>query len=369
MTESGRRRAATAVGVAALLSLGGCGAGEPAGDDAVVNFYNWSDYIDDDALPEFTRRTGIAVNYDVYDSNDVLEGKLLAGNTGYDLVVPSNGFFEVQRGAGLFQPIDKDRIPNLANLDPQVMDVVAAMDPGNRYAVPYAWGTTGIGLDAAKVRARLPGVDLDSWAVLFDPDNARALADCGLTLLDAADELHDILLNYLGLDPNSNDADDLERAFAALAPIRPHVRYFHSSQYIDDLANGEVCIAMGWSGDVYQAMDAAAEGVELTYVVPREGTSLWFDLMAIPADAPHAANAHRLIDHLLEPAVAAAISNFTWYAVPNRAALPQVDPEVRDDPSIYLPADRFEAMFVARARPPDLARARNRLWTRLKTGA
>ncbi len=358
-----------AFAVVAGCLLGACGTGERQAQPQVVNFYNWSDYIDDDALPAFTRETGIEVNYDVYDSNDVLESKLLAGNSGYDLVVPSNGYFEVQNGAGLFRPLDKEMIPNLDNLDPRTLAVVAAMDPENAYAVPYAWGTTGIGVNVGLVRARLPDVDLDSWALLFDPDHARALADCGLTVLDAPDELHDILLNYLGFDPDSNDLAHLRRALGALRPIRPYVRYFHSSQYIDDLANGEICVAMGWSGDIYQAIDAADDGSEIVYVVPREGTNLWFDLMAVPADAPNPENAYRLINHLLEPEVAAAISNFTWYAVPNVAALPLVDPEIRDDPAIYLPRARFDAMFVTRARPPEVTRARNRLWARLKLKA
>lgn len=362
------RRLLLIVAVAGACWLVACGTGNGPAQPEAVNFYNWSDYIADDVLPSFTRETGIEVNYDVYDSNDVLEGKLLAGNSGYDLVVPSNGYFEVQSRAGLFRPFDKAQIPNLGNLDPRVMAVVAAMDPDNAYAVPYAWGTTGIGVNVGMVRARLPGVDLDSWALLFEPDNARALADCGLALLDAPDELHDILLNYLGFDPNSNDLGHLRRALDVVGPIRPYVRYFHSSQYIDDLANGEICVSMGWSGDVYQAIAAADDGVEITYVVPREGTNLWFDLMAVPADAPNPTNAYRLINYLLEPEVAAAISNFTWYAVPNVAAMPLVDPEVRDDPAIYLPRERFEAMFVTRARPRDVTRARNRLWARLKSG-
>lgn len=377
-----RKRTIRACAAVAAAVLGtGCGPAGPGEDvtapgqdevesdgDAVVNFYNWSDYIDQEALEAFTRATGVAVNYDVYDSNDILEGKLLAGSTGYDIVVPSNGYFEVQRRAGLFQPIDKDRIPNLANLDARVMAVVERMDPGNQYAVPYAWGTTGIAVNVELVRARLPDVDLASWDVLFDPGNASALADCGLTLLDAPDELHDILLNYIGLDTNSDDPEALRQAFAVIEPIRPFVRYFHSSQYIDDLANGEICVALGWSGDVYQAIDAAAQGVQLEYVVPREGTNLWFDLMAVPADAPHAGNAHKLINHLLEPEVAASISNFTWYAVPNAAALPWVEAEVRDDPAIYLPPEHFDAMFVTSARPAELVRERNRLWARIKSG-
>jgi len=356
---------------AAVLWLGACGGAE--GTDTrpsanVVNFYNWSDYIDDRTLPEFTAATGIAVRYDVYDSNDVLEGKLLAGKSGYDVVVPTGSYFEVQRRTGLFRPLDRSRLSNYGNLDPQIMARLEAHDPGNEHAVPYAWGTTGLGIDVDKVTARIPDAPLDSWALLFDPENARRLADCGITVLDAPDEVDEIALNYLGHPPESEDPALLEEAMALVAAIRPYVRYFHSSQYIDDFANGEVCLVMGWSGDLYQAMGDARPGLNLDYVIPREGTVVWFDVLAVPADAPHPDNAHALIDYLMRPDVAARITNKTYFANGNAAATALVDPEIRDDPSIYPPPEVMARLFPNPVKGQDYVRARNRAWTRVKTG-
>ncbi len=355
--------------LAALLA--GCGDGENGGggsDAKVVNFYNWSDYIDDKTLPAFEAETGIHVRYDVYDSNDVLEGKLLAGNTGYDLVVPTGNFFAVQREAGLFQRIDKSRLSHYDNLDPDILAKLELIDPGNQYAVPYAWGTNGLGINVAEVNKRIPDAPLDSWALLFDPANAKRLADCGITLLDAADEVNEVALNYLGFSPDSTDPDELAKAMAMVAKIRPYVRYFHSSQYIDDFANGEVCLVLGWSGDVYQAMHDAAPGLDLKYVIPKEGTIVWFDLLAIPADAPHPDNALALVDYLLRGDVAARISNHTFYANANRASYDMLDPGIRNDPEIYPPPEVMQRLFPNPVKPPDYVRARNRLWTQLKTG-
>ena len=360
-------------GLLGLLSLAaGCGSGE-AGQEAesgarVVNFYNWSDYIDEETLPAFETETGIDVRYDVYDSNDVLEGKLLAGNTGYDIVVPTGNFFEVQRKAGLFQPLNKSKLTNYGNLDPDMLAKVAPLDPDNDYAVPYAWGTNGLGINVDEVTKRIPDPPLDSWDLLFDPNNAERLADCGITLLDAADEVNEIALNYLGYAPGSSDPDELEEAMAMVAKIRPYVRYFHSSQYIDDFANGEVCLVLGWSGDIYQAMDDALEGLNLDYVIPKEGTIVWFDLLAIPADAPHPDNAHALIDHLLRADVAARITNRTFFANANQASFELLDPQIRNDPAIYPPPEVMQRLFPNPVKAQDYVRARNRLWTQLKTG-
>jgi putrescine transport system substrate-binding protein len=355
----------------AVLWLSACGA--PEGPDArasgnAVNFYNWSDYIDDQTLADFTAATGIAVRYDVYDSNDVLEGKLLAGNSGYDVVVPTGNYFDVQRRTGLYQPLDKALLPNYRNLDPQIMARLEAHDPGNEYAVPYAWGTTGLGIDVDKVTARIPDVPLDSWALVFDPENARRLADCGITLLDAPDEIDEIALNYLGHSPHAADPVLLEEAMALVAAIRPHVRYFHSSQYIDDFANGEVCLVMGWSGDVFQAMDDARPGLNLDYVIPREGTVVWFDVLAVPVDAPHPENAHALIDYLMRPEVAARITGKTYFANGNAEATALVDPAIRDDPAIYPPPEVMARLFSNAVTDQGYVRARNRAWTRVKTG-
>lgn len=346
---------------------GGEGAGEAAGE-AVVNFYNWSDYIHPQTVPAFEAETGIDVRYDVYDSNDVLEGKLLAGNTGYDIVVPTGNFFEVQRRAGLFQPLDKSKLTNYGNLDPDILAKLEPLDPGNDHAVPYAWGTNGLGINVDEVTRRIPDAPLDSWDLLFDPENARRLADCGITLLDAADEVTEIGLNYLGYPHDSSDRAHLEEVMAMVGEIRPYIRYFHSSQYIDDFANGEVCLVLGWSGDLYQAMNDAREGLNLDYVIPQEGTIVWFDLLAIPADAPHPHNAHVLIDYLLRGDVAAQNTNHTYFANANKAAYERLDESIRNDPDIYPPPEVMARLFPNPVKEPDYVRVRNRLWTQIKTG-
>ncbi len=331
--------------------------------DRVVNFYNWSDYIDDQTIPAFEAATGIDVRYDVYDSNDVLEGKLLAGNTGYDIVVPTGNFFEVQRKAGLFQPLDKDALTNYGNLDPEILAKIEPLDPGNQYAVPLGHQRPG-----HQSGCRIDNPPLGSWDLLFDPQHAAKLADCGITLLDAADEVNEIALNYLGYPPNSSDLEQLEEAMDLVARIRPYIRYFHSSQYIDDFANGEVCLVLGWSGDLYQAMNDALEGLNLDYVIPQEGTIVWFDLLAIPADAPHPDAAHELIDYLLRADVAARITNATYFANGNRASFELLDPEIKNDPAIYPPPDVMARLFPNPVKAQDYVRKRNRLWTQLKTG-
>jgi len=370
-------RVRAALGAALLVLLGACGAGEtdaPVAPGAAqpgaatVNFYNWSNYIHPDTLPGFTAATGIGVNYDVYDSNDVLEGKLLAGNTGYDLVVPTGNFFRNQIAAGLFQPLDRAKLPNYGNLDPDLLAKIAVVDPGNSYAVPYAWGTTGLGINVAKIRERLPDAPLDSWALVFDPEIVRHFADCGVTVLDASDELAEIGLNYLGYPPDSNDPEQLREALDLVAAIRPYVRYFHSSQYIDDFANGEVCLVLGWSGDLYQAMADARDGLELRYVIPKEGTVLWFDLLAMPADAPHPDAAYELLDHLLSAEVAAGFTNSTYFPSGNLAAQPHIDQSIRNDPAVFPPPEVMARLFVHPVHDPDYVRQRNRLWTAVKTG-
>ena len=342
------------------------------GQDQTVNIYNWSDYIAEDTLEQFTAETGIATNYDVFDSNEIVEARLLAGSSGYDVVVPSGFFLERQIPIGLFQPLDKSLLPNLDNLDPGIMELVAAHDPANEYAVPYMWGTTGIGYDQVAITERL-GEDgpLNSWDLLFDPEIASQLADCGISVLDAPVEVTAIGLNYLGLDPNSEDPEDLAAVEELFAAVRPYIRYFHSSQYISDLANGEICLAVGYSGDVFIAADRAAEagrGVEVTYVIPDEGASLWFDMMAIPADAPNPEAAHAFINFILQPQIAADITNYVWYANPNAAADEFVEPDILSDPAIYPTEEVFANLFVPRAHTAGYDRLLTRSWTRIKTG-
>ncbi|HEY6483461.1 MAG TPA: polyamine ABC transporter substrate-binding protein [Steroidobacteraceae bacterium] len=360
--------------------LAGCGAGtHSAGkstgssgpEEKILNVYNWSDYIDPSVLEAFHKRTGIKIHYDVFDSNEVLETKLLAGHTNYDVVVPSGPFLQRQIQAGVFQKLDKSLLPNLKNLEPEMMKRVALYDPGSAYSVPYMWVTSGPGYDVAKVHERMPDAPLDSWRMFYDPAVVAKFADCGISILDAPSEVVGTVLIYLGRNANSESPADLQAAENVLMAIRPYVRYVHSSRYIDDLANGDTCLALGWSGDVKQARDRAREagkGIEIRYAIPREGTIMNFDMLAIPADAPHPHNAHLFINYLLEPEVAAKNSNLVKYANVNVASYPLLNPSVRDDPNIY-PSAQLRAKLV-----PELARSQayqrllTRSWTRFKTG-
>ena len=339
------------------------------GQENVVNVYNWSDYIAEDTVAKFEAETGIKVNYDVYDNNEIVDAKLLAGNSGYDIIVPSGNFLERQIQAGLILPLDKSKLTNLGNLDPSVMATAAGQDPDNAHGVPYMINTIGYGYNVAKVTAAL-GADAptDSWDLIFKPEYAEKLASCGISLLDSPSEVTGIALHYLGLDPNSESAGDLAKAEELLNTIKPFIRYFHSSQYIDDLGNGETCVALGYSGDIFIASDNAAEGVEVQYVIPKEGAATLSDFLAIPADAPHAENAHKFIDYILKPEVVAAITNYVFYANPNLPALEFVDEEVKSNPGIYPPAETIAKAFVMKAHSPDFEEVLTRTWTRIKTG-
>ena len=343
-----------------------------AQEEPVLNVYNWSDYIAEDTIPKFEAETGIKVNYDVYDSNEMLEAKLLAGGSGYDVVVPSGFFLERQVPAGVYQTLDKSKLPNLGNIDPEIMARTALHDPDNAHSVDYMWGTTAIGYNVAKVAERLGDQPVDSWSVMFDPAIVAKLADCGVTLLDAPSEVVANVLNYLGLDPNSESPDDLKKVEDLLMSIRPYVRYFNSSQYIDDLGNGEVCLSIGYSGDVFIARDAAAEadaGVEVAYVIPKEGALQWFDLFAIPSDAPHPDNAHKFIDFMMRPDIAAANSNYVFYASGNKAAVELMDDEVKNDPAIYPTDDVAAKLFPLQAHSPDFDELLTETWQRIKAGS
>ncbi|ERI53998.1 ABC transporter substrate-binding protein [Pseudomonas sp. EGD-AK9] len=336
-----------------------------------VHIYNWSDYIGEDTLAQFEAATAIKPLYDVFDSNETLEGKLLAGRSGYDIVVPSNHFLGKQIKAGAFQKLDKAKLPNWNNLDPALLKQLEANDPGNQYAVPYLWGTNGIGYNVEKVKAVL-GVDsIDSWAVLFEPENMAKLSQCGVAFLDSADEMIPSVLNYLGLDPNSTNPDDYAKAEAKLLAVRPHVTYFHSSKYIGDLANGEICVAAGFSGDILQAADRAEEagkGIEIAYSIPKEGGNLWFDMLAIPADAANVEQAHAFIDFLLQPQVIAEVSDYVGYANPNTQAGALMDQEVRNDPSVYPPQAVLDKLFISAELPVKVQRLMTRSWTKIKSG-
>ena len=344
----------------------------PALAEGELNIYNWSDYIAEDTIEKFEKETGISVTYDVFDSNEVLEAKLLAGSSGYDIVVPSASFMARQIQAGVFQKLDKSKLANLSNLDPKIMSNVAEFDEGNEHGIVYLWGTTGVGYNEGKVAERLgDNAPTDSWALIFDPGNAEKLADCGISMLDAPTEVIPAAMNYLGLDPKSKNAEDFEKAADLIEKIKPHVRYFHSSQYINDLANGDICVTIGWSGDIFQARDRADEaenGNSISYVIPKEGALTWFDMMVIPADAKNVENAHKFLDFLMSPQITADITNYVWYASANTPALELIDQEILDDPGIFPSEAVKENLWVAPVYNAREDRAINRAWTRIKTG-
>ncbi|QXI28807.1 polyamine ABC transporter substrate-binding protein [Pseudomonas vanderleydeniana] len=336
-----------------------------------VHIYNWSDYIGEKTLADFEKSTGIKPVYDVFDSNETLEGKLLAGHTGYDVVVPSNHFLGKQIKAGAFQKLDKSLLPNYGNLDPALMKRLEKNDPGNQYAVPYLWGTNGIGYNVEKVKAVL-GVDkIDSWAMLFEPENIKKLSSCGVAFLDSADEMLPAVLNYMGLSPNSTNEKDYKAAEEKLLKVRPYVTYFNSSKYISDLANGEICVAAGFSGDVFQAKKRAEEakkGVDIAYVIPKEGGNLWFDMLAIPKDASNVKEAHAFINYLLQPEAIAQVSDYVGYANPNPKAGELMDQSVRTDEAVYPPQAVVDKLYVNSELPPKIQRVMTRSWTRIKSG-
>ncbi len=339
--------------------------------ESTVHIYNWSDYIGESTLEEFQKATGIKPVYDVFDSNETLEGKLLAGRSGYDVVVPSNHFLGKQIKAGAFQELDRGKLPNWDNLDPELLKQLQKNDPGNRYAVPYLWGTNGIGYNVEKVKAALGVDEIDSWSVLFERENIEKLSSCGVAFLDSADEMVPAMLNYLGLDPNSEDPADYEKAEAKLLEVRPFVRYFHSSKYISDLANGNICIAAGFSGDVFQAAaraEEAGKGIEIAYSIPKEGGNLWFDMLAIPADASNVDAAHAFINYMLDPQVIAGVSDYVGYANPNLKAGELMDAEVYEDESVYPPKEVLDRLYVSAELPPRIQRVMTRTWTKVKSG-
>jgi putrescine transport system substrate-binding protein len=358
---TGEQQAATSEPAAAAPGSGG-----------ELNVYNWSDYIGETTVEDFQKETGITVRYDVYDSNETLEAKLMAGNTGYDIVVPTGSFLGRQIQAGIYQKIDKSKISNYGNIDPQILEALKPFDPTNEYAVPYFWGTVGIGYNAEKVTERLgDNAPIDSFDLLFKPENAAKLQDCGIAMLDSPSDILPPALRYLGKDPHSKSEEDYAAVEQMLVAVRPYVKYFHSSQYINDLAGGELCAVIGWSGDVFIAAARAEEaGANMTidYRIPKEGTLLWVDSLAIPKDAKNVDNAHKLIDFLNRPQVAASGVNYVTYASPNTAALEFVDPEVKGNPAIYPTDDVKKNLFADAPVDPELDRLRTRVWTKVKTG-
>ncbi len=365
--------------VVAGLALAACG-GKPetgtaaktaAPEEKAVNVLNWSDYIGDTTVADFEKATGIKVTYDVFDSNEVLETKLLAGRSGYDVVVPTAPFLERQIKAGVFLRLDKSKLPNLVNMDPDIMQRVAAHDPGNQHSINYLWGTVGLGYNPDMVRKALGTDTIDSWAALFDPAIASRLAKCGIAILDAPTDVFGSVAIYKGLDPNSESPEDLQVVEDTLMKIRPYVRYFHSSSYINDLAAGEICLALGWNGDILQARDrgaAAARPVRVKYVIPREGAINFFDMLAIPADAPHPENAHAFLNYMMDPEAIAKVTNKVRFANGNSASLPYVEESIRDDPGIYPDATVRARLQPDLVESQQFSRDLNRSWTRVRSG-
>jgi putrescine transport system substrate-binding protein len=365
-------RRAYLVGALAFAAMIFAGAGAPAQRERFVNVYNWSDYVEPAVLDAFSKETGIRVRYDTFDSNDTLETKLLAGKSGYDVVVPTAYFLERQIKAGVFQKLDKTKLPHLEAVWPTIAKHLAAYDPGNQYAVNYMWGTVGIGYNVRKVREILGTArEIDSWNTVFGPGELTKFKDCGVHMLDSADDILPAALHFLGRDPNSADPGDLEKAADLVAKVRPAVRKFHSSEYLNALAGGEICLVVGWSGDVKQAQKRAAEaknGIEIGYSVPKEGAQMFFDNLAIPKDARNAAEAHAFIDYMLRPEVAAKNTNFLSYANGNLASQSLIDPAILNDRTIYPDEATMARLYTINAHDAKTTRLMNRLWTKIKTG-
>jgi putrescine transport system substrate-binding protein len=341
------------------------------GKPQVLNLYIWSDYLAANTLSNFEKETGIKVHAAYFDTNETLETKLLAGNSGYDIVVPTASYFERQIKADVYLPLDKSKLPNLRYMDGLLMSKVALHDPGNAHGVIYMWGTNGIGYNEKLVNALLPKAPLDSWRLVFDPAVASKVAKCGISVLDSPAEMMRAVYSYLGKDPNSQSPDDLVKAEAVLTKIRPYVRNINSSEYIEALANGDICVAVGYNGDVLQARDRAREagkGIEIKYTVPKEGSILWFDMLAIPKDAPNPDSAYAFINYVITPRVIADISNFKRYANADAQAQSLLDPSVRDDPGIYPPTEQRQKLAVQLADSADQTRAITRVWQKFKTG-
>ncbi len=359
---------------AALALVAGAAAFNSAAAQSarVVNVYNWSDYIEPKVIENFTKETGIKVQYDTFDANETLETKLLAGKSGYDVVVPTGYFLERQIKAGVFQKLDKNRLKNLGNVWPEVASRLAAYDSGNQYAVNYMWGTTGIGFNAKSVRDRFgPDGKIDSWDIIFKPDNLAKFRDCGIHMLDSADDILPAALSYLGLDPNTAGPAEYEKMAEAFKPVREYIATFDNSNYLTSLPNGELCVANSWSGDYGVAKTRAAEAgldINLQYFVPKTGAPAWFDLWCMPADAKNKDNGYAFIDYMLRPEVIAACTDYTGYANANKAATPLVDESIRNDPAVYPDAETLGRMYTPKPQSEEQDRDITRAWAQIKAG-
>lgn len=364
----------SAVAFAALMACSGAAAAGPVGDGK-LRIYNWADYVAEDTLANFEAETGLEVIYDTFDSDETLQTRLLAGSTGFDIVVPGSAFATRLQGVGIFRKLDPATVTNRGNLDKEYVQRILPNDPASEYFIPYETTTTGIAYDALKLDKLAPNAPRDSWALLFDPANAEQLAECGIAMIDAPSEVLQIALNYLGLDPVKASEADLAKAEALLAGIRPHVRYFDSSRILSDLVSGEICIALTWTGEAFLARARAQEAygdasvVDIRYVIPKEGTLLQADVLAIPADAPNPEAANLFINYILRPDVHAAITNYTWYGNANKAALEFIDPEIKGDASIFPSPEVLARLWGHRAFSSETERLMTRAWTRFKTNS
>jgi len=339
--------------------------------ERVVNVFNWSDYIDPKVIEDFTRETGVKVVYDTYDSNEILEARLLAGASGYDVVVPSATFFARELKADVLRPLDFSKLPNAKSLWPEINAKLARYDKAERHGVDYMWYTTGIAFNVAKVKARLGGKTITSWGDVFRPESLKKLADCGVYMLDAPEDMFAITFKFMKLDPNSKNPEDFRRAALLLSGLRRYVKKFHSSEYINGLANGDICVALSWSGDAFQAKARAHEannGVDIDFAIPQEGTLISMDVLAIPADAPHPDEAHLFINYMLRPDVAAKNTNATHFANGVLTSRPMVDLAILNNPSIYPSEATMAKLFAVTAPDIALQRTVTREWTRVKTG-
>ncbi|WP_408585124.1 polyamine ABC transporter substrate-binding protein [Paraburkholderia bannensis] len=363
------------IAMASLATVAGLGSltGAPVhAAETQLNVYNWSDYIGKDTIPDFEKQTGIKVKYDNYDGDDTLQAKLLAGSSGYDIVVPTSNYMARQIPAGIYQKLDKSKLPNLANLDPGLMKIISQADPGNQYGAPYAYGTDGMGYNVQAVQKALgTTAPVDSWALVFDPENMSKLKSCGVSFLDQAVDVFAATLQYLHKDPNSSNPADYQAAYETLKKVRPYITQFNSSGYINDLANNDICVAFGWSGDVgiaHRRAQDAKRSYEIKFSNAKEGGLIWFDIMGIPKDAPHPEAALAWINYIEDPKVNAGITNEVFYPTPNKAARPFVTASVANDAGVYPPPDVLAKMTMMKALPADILRLENRLWAQLKTG-
>jgi len=371
-----------AIGILSAICLAACGRQEsaapagvspaaPAAEDKSLNLYIWNDYLAPDTVSNFEKETGIKVSVSNYGSNEELESKLASGSSGFDIVVPSASSYERQIRAGYYRKLDKSKLPNLSNMDPELQQRLAMHDPGNNYAVLHMWGTTGIGYNVQKVKAAMPDAPTDSWRMVFDPQVAQHFQKCGIAMLDSVTEMFTMALSYLHKDPNSQVPADLDAAAAMMMKIRPYLRYIDTQRIISDLANGEICVAIGYNGDILQARDRAREngtGQQIAYFIPQEGSIIWFDSYLIPKDAPHPDNAHAFINYMLLPKVIAAVTNTVRYANGNSNAAKLIKPDVLNDPGVYPPPQTKVRLVPDLADTEETTRQMTRLWTKFMTG-